>query len=176
MSNKETGEGSSVNKDDEVVNSEVVSEFNPSDYLSGYNDEVPIDRYSWDFIFNINVRRTAEKEVCVICKHWLSGKCRDCIKLLFYNDSIQAGSVLRDHIFKKYEHVFLSPDQWEQRTGEKWTGAVWERSRNTAKSYSKWELFVCDNLALKLRYWNKYAWQILVCTGPEVPSDDWEGE
>jgi hypothetical protein len=96
---------------------------------------------------------TAKQLVCVNCRHWESEQCNGCV---FYDK------------FLHYEHTFLTPEQWEQRTGEKWMGAVWVGHKERGIIWA-WSLDFLEE-------GDEHDESVLICNGPEIPGDDWEGE
>jgi hypothetical protein len=103
----------------------------------------------------------AAELVCVNCRNWESEKCNGCV---FYDMFPTYEPLLIE--FLHYEHTFLTPEQWEQRTGEKWIGAVWILVKGEDCSgygvglYSDAERIHCPD------------GEVLICNGPEVPGDD----
>jgi hypothetical protein len=106
----------------------------------------------------------AAELVCVNCGNWESEKCGDCIGSWLK----KSGPPPRYKIeFGCYQHTFLTPEQWEQRTGEKWAD-------NAPVFYQHDGMTAWGTMA----YFHVKAWaeqepyRILVCNGPEVPGDD----
>jgi hypothetical protein len=113
---------------------------------------------------------TAKELVCVNCRNWKSEKCRYCIEFYISKKMVDPNY---DIFYQEYEHTCLTPEEWERRTGKKWTGAVWmfdeqdsyvlcnPKNAESVKNFRK--KHKCPEL------------REIICNGPEVPDNDREG-
>jgi hypothetical protein len=100
----------------------------------------------------------AAELVCVNCKNWQSERCGDCPTTYWHDLSNGIDSI----VFEQYVHTFITPEEYEKRTGKKWIGAVWSINDPDIKKVFEYSL-------LNERMKEKTKGKILVCNGPEVP-------
>jgi hypothetical protein len=110
---------------------------------------------------------TAKQLVCVNCRNWKSEKCDYCLEAGKNSEgNIALGGFPDDVLFTHYKHTHLTPEEWEQRTGEKLPDntPVW------VYIMMKWEIKIYAECK-----WARGSEYLLVCNGSEVPSDYREG-
>lgn len=107
---------------------------------------------------------------CVFCNEY--GKCP--VRVELYQQELWDCFDARGYECKFDEQVFLTPSQYEKRTGKKWNGAVWIRFETGIQNeFTEWEVYKANSY---LRMGREINMQILCANSPEPPPDDYVTE
>jgi hypothetical protein len=140
--------------------------------------EVPNSLSEWKIYVWEDGMKAAEL-ICVNCKNWKSEKCGDCFMYFCERGSVnREGAVLED-----YKHTFITPEEYEKRTGKKWGGLVWVFYNVAIADTGDYEQRLRPECWESVRNDmhfnpNKYVdYPFPVCVlGDSIPDDAWEGE
>jgi hypothetical protein len=128
-------------------------------------------------LYTLLARRETPKTIpanCLSCKNWRTGKCKDCLEIKLISEGSFVTSPERI-VFTQYRRIFLTPDQYLERTGEPWPDnwAVYSLYE-TAKSEERFWAVEEYGYAQEKCAGNPKA--IICATEAGPPPDDWEPE